>query len=505
MPARNNDALTNSPRLANNVVWNLVGTVFPLFVGIFTIPYLIRELGVDRFGVLSIAWMVIGYFSLFDLGLGRAVTQLISERLGGPDQSSIPELIGTSLGLMTGFSMLGGLVAWLLVPYLVQSVFVIPEAIQEDVDKSFYILALSIPVVVISSAFRAVLEAYQRFYVLNVIKVLLGIFTFAGPLIVLQISNSLTAVVIALVIARLICTFAYARLCKGIVPDWNKLRFMLRHIKGLISFGGWMTITNIVSPMMVYFDRFFIGAIASVAAVSYYTVPYEIVTKLLAVPTAIAAVLFPALALTLASDAAKSRLLFEHGVKYTFLALLPPVFLIVVFAEPALTIWLGQEFAIKSTPVLQLLAIGVLVNALGYIPFALIQANGRPDITAKIHLIELPFYIVLLWLAIRMDGINGAAVAWVVRVCVDALFLFWFSMRIFHRELEDWIRWILILVGVGIVMGVIVVFEFSIIAKLILSSVILVAFTAAIWLKFLTEDEKAYCLKLGPLHRSHRT
>ena len=65
--------------LARNAVWNLLSLVAPMLVALGAIPALIRTLGADRFGILTLAWMLIGYCSLFDLGLGRALTKLVSE------------------------------------------------------------------------------------------------------------------------------------------------------------------------------------------------------------------------------------------------------------------------------------------------------------------------------------------------------------------------------------------------------------------------------------------
>ena len=66
--------LTSGRLLARNTIWNLLGQVLPMVVGVVAIPPLVHSLGVDRFGVLSLAWIIIGYFSLFDLGMGRALT-----------------------------------------------------------------------------------------------------------------------------------------------------------------------------------------------------------------------------------------------------------------------------------------------------------------------------------------------------------------------------------------------------------------------------------------------
>lgn len=73
--------LTRGSLLASNTLWNLAGYGLPLLVAVFAIPLLIKGLGIDRFGILTLAWMVMGYLSLFDLGLGRALTKLVSEKL----------------------------------------------------------------------------------------------------------------------------------------------------------------------------------------------------------------------------------------------------------------------------------------------------------------------------------------------------------------------------------------------------------------------------------------
>src|SRR5258708_9530063 len=86
--------------LARNVIWNLVGSGAPMIVAVFCIPILIRGLGTARFGVLTLAWALIGYASLFDLGLGRALTQLVAKKLGAGEDREIPALVWTSLLLM---------------------------------------------------------------------------------------------------------------------------------------------------------------------------------------------------------------------------------------------------------------------------------------------------------------------------------------------------------------------------------------------------------------------
>src|SRR5260370_24492390 len=82
--------LTGGSRLARNSAFNFIGQGIPFLAAFFAIPLLIRGLGTERFGVLTLAWMVICYFSLFDLGLARALTQMVAEKLSEGDLPPAP-------------------------------------------------------------------------------------------------------------------------------------------------------------------------------------------------------------------------------------------------------------------------------------------------------------------------------------------------------------------------------------------------------------------------------
>ena len=482
--------LIGGRRLARNVVWNLLGTGAPLLVAIVAIPMLIEGLGIARFGVLTLAWMVVGYFSLFDLGLGRALTKLVAEKLGKGQDNEIPALVWTAMSLMAVLGVLGAVVVAALSPWLVGGVLKIPTELQPETLTAFYLLAASIPIVISTTGLRGILEAHQRFGLVNAVRIPLGIFTFLGPVAVLPFSNSLVPVVAVLVIARLVSWCAYAVLCLKVEPALrHSVSIHRAMVRPLINFGGWMTVTNIVGPLMVYMDRFLIGAVVSMIAVAYYSTPYEVVTKLWIIPGALMGVLFPAFAAALVQDRARAARLFNRSVNYIFLSLFPVVLIIVTFAHEGLTLWLGSEFADNSSLVLQLLAVGVLINSLAHVPSGLVQGAGRPDLTAKLHLTELPFYLLMLWWLLGAYGIVGAAIAWVVRVAVDTLVLFVMSNRLLPTVTPFTLRSVfmagmaLFVLSLGTVIP-------GFAMKGLFLLLVLFLFAAAAWFVILATDEK---------------
>jgi O-antigen/teichoic acid export membrane protein len=139
--------------------------------------------------------------------------------------------------------------------------------------------------------------------------------------------------------------------------------------------------------------------------------------------------MFPAFSMTFVQDRARTEVLYDRSVKFLLFCLFPIIVSVIVLANDGLRVWVGPDFAQHSTRVLQLLAAGVFINCLAQAPFALVQGIGRPDLSAKLHLLELPGYLLALWYLSKRYGIDGAAFAWTARTLIDALVLFVISKR----------------------------------------------------------------------------
>ena len=422
MPVPTNSSLIGGKLLAKNTAINILGIILPLIVASFTIPLLINGLGVDRFGVLSLAWVFTGYFNLFDLGLGRAVTQMISEKLGSEQIDDLPQIFWTSQLLMLIMGIIGMLIVLFFSETIAIDLFKIPLDLETETLSTIRILSIIIPLVTSTTGLRGYLQAYQRFDLVNYIRIPFGAFVFLGPLAVLPFSTDLAFIAITLAVGRFIVWVCYFITCIRISPIL-KQTFSVdkRIITSMLSYGGWMTVSNIVGPLMVYFDRFIVGGIVGTAAVAYYTVPQEIVTKIMLVPNSFMNVLFPAFAFASIKHDKHLLKLVHRSTTFNIFLVFPLVLILIGFAFEGLDLWLGQLFATNGYRPLQWLAVGTFFNAIGVVPYALLQGIGRPDATAKLHLLELPLYLGMVYFLTTRLGLTGTAIAWAVRLAVDAV------------------------------------------------------------------------------------
>ena len=232
-----------------------------------------------------------------------------------------------------------------------------------------------------------------------------------------------------------------------------------------------------------------IAALVSVAAVAYYATPFDAITKLWLVPTALLGVMFPAFSMTFVQDRVRTAVLYERSVKVLLLILFPIIASVVVLAENGLRLWIGPDFAEHSTRVLQWLAVGVFINCLAQVPFALIQGVGRPDVTAKLHLLELPGYLLALWYLSVTYGIKGAAIAWATRALVDALVLFILSKRFLPHESHLSPQTSVVLISSLAVLSLAAQIQ-SVIFKGIFLPLTILAFVLATWFIVFSPEER---------------
>lgn len=429
--------------LARNTVWNVAGQMIPLAVAMAAIPYVVRGLGPERFGILAVAWLLLGNFALLDFGLGRAATKFIAECLVRQDLGKLPPLAWTSLGLQIAMGCFGGLLLALLAPVLAR-VFHVPSGLANEARRIFVLLALSLPLVLATNGLRAVLEAAQRFDLVNLLRVPASMSVYLLPAAGVWMRLNLAQTVTLLLVARLGVTVAHAVCCVRLWPELRRRPAWSRDALGLLlRYGGWVTVSNVANPILLYVDRFFIGSLFSISLLGLYTVPFEAVTKLWVIPASLAASLFPAfsgLAVIGARDRDRLTLLYARSFKYLLLLLGPVVLLLTLFAPELLTLWMGVQFARQTATVLRLLACGVFANCFAHIPFGLLQSRGRPDLAARVLLIELPLYLPFAWYLVRRWGIPGAATGWTVRVALEALALAMVTGREFSMSARSLIE-----------------------------------------------------------------
>ena len=409
-----------------NIVWNLLGLSLPLAIAALTVPKLLELIGSERFGFLALAWGLIGYAGALDLGIGRATTQRVSMLRGSDDDQTIPDVVATAIRI----TIITGLVGMLIILSAAMSgLYRLIHAItvqDGELQLSLMFLSLALPMQAISATYRGVNEAYLNFRGISLLRILLGAANFGLPFLIAQHSNKVHFLVGTLVLSRGLALLIYryfAHTCMYKAGHIKHGRYSKQLVNQLLKFGGWFSLSSIVSPFLVQADRFFVGAILSASFVTLYVIPYEVVTQTLIIVGAVTSVAFPTISNLIYNEPQQVKAKF-HSWLFRITAVMFFLMAVMAYLLPhILRLWVGEHITDVSIQVGQILCIGVFFNSIGSMYFALLHGFGKTKLTAVLHFVELPFFLFILYIFISWYGLIGAAIAWACRMFVDSIIL----------------------------------------------------------------------------------
>ncbi|EMO4513868.1 TPA: flippase [Enterobacter roggenkampii] len=415
--------------IIKNSIWNLVGYVIPSLVAIPALGYMAHKLGPELFGIYTIAIAVVGYAGIFDMGLTRAITREIA--IYRNNSAERKKIIASATVFLLALSTLGGCLVLIFSASIVHFLN-ITAADFVDINNSFKLLALTIPIFLLNQLWIAILEGDEKFKAVNIQKSFSSTFIAGMPALFVIFDGTLLSAIAGLLISRIISLLIAFLLVRNEIVQ-SGMRLDLVTFKRLIFFGGWITVSNIISPAMVYFDRFIISNMLGARHVAYYSGPSEAIARLGILPAAVGRAIFPKLSCAGHKDELKRNMTVSWLLMFAVCA--PVVIIGIVFAENILHLWLGTSYAAHSKNILIILLVGFLFNALAQVPFTAIQSAGKAKITALLHCVEIIPYFVMLYFFVQHYGLIGVAFAWSIRVIVDWLILTIISQSLLKRQL----------------------------------------------------------------------
>ena len=423
-----------------NAAINLVGRVLPMLAALLAIPIIIRGLGLEEYGILSLVLVVVTYFSLFDFGLGGATTKFVAAALGKGEHARLPSLIWTSIVLISLLGVLAGLLMAAGTPLLVDHFLNISPKLRGQARTAFYVMSGALPFMLTASGFQGTLEAKQRYDLVNAVNIPSGTINYVLSACAAYFHSGLVPIVCLLALVRVCTCIAFFLLSLREHPALkHSFVVSLEGSRPLLVFGGWLALSNLSWPILIYMDRLAIGALLSTAILSFYAAPSDLATRLWVLPASWES-LYPAYSAVGEDRHEELASLCARGFKHLALIMGPIVIFVVFFANQILRLWLGRQFELASTSVLQILAIGVYINSLASVPDRLIKGIGRADIIAKLHLAELPIYGVMLWSCVVKWGLLGAAAAWTLRATIEAVIVFAVSWSLVPANRSAFLR-----------------------------------------------------------------
>lgn len=403
-----------------NIFFNVSMPVIPLAVTILCLPLLSRQVGLERLGLITITWILLGYGSLLDGGLSRASTHELS-RIGELHPLARRATIWTAFSVMGAVGLAGAVALYVAAHVYIGHIPKISDAVRGEYLATIPVVAVLFPIIFLGGVATGALESKSRFFTVNLINISTSSASQIGAVLVAYLVTRQLPVVMgvmvgfrALGVALMLWTMARSERLGRPLPVRK------RRLKKLVKYAGWVSLTNAVSPVMDTVAPLYIAAQLGPGVSTLYSVPMSIIGRANILPSGVTRALFPTMA-------AGGR----HGglpmARKAFEALCGIMALVAAAGAAGsfvgLSVWMGSSFAVRASAACAILFAGLWANSVAYVGYSLLQAQGRPRVVALAHIIELPIYLGLLVGLTHAFGVVGAAMAWALRAVLDSIIL----------------------------------------------------------------------------------
>ncbi|MCB8987231.1 MAG: oligosaccharide flippase family protein [Ardenticatenaceae bacterium] len=428
-----------------NGFYNALGGIVRMLISILVIPFLIRIIGLQEYGVWVLASAVLGFVQLVEAGLSISTTVFVSQNLRENNSIALSQTLTVVVGGMFVLATFAATVLYFGSPIIAN---LLPRL--EPAERYAILLALQVGSLVIwfqlmQRVFVGVEQAHQRYGIINLLVGLEAILTNVGLLIVAWIGGRTVAFMKWYAVAGLIMLLLHTIFVwwllryQKVRPHWN-----YRRARDVARYSGLTWISTLSGALFTQFDRVIVGAILGPTILGVYAVITTVAKKINFVSVLPIQPLLPTLS-KMYSDETPDRqpmiVLVKKALQLNVVVSLGAGISVFMFANIIMQIMISDvipEGAVWGLRIAAIIYALYTLNAVGY--FTLMSTKAA-HICAAIQISGALLSLLLIAIGSRYYGLMGAVIGNVGNL-VTWLMVVWGMKRVGIVN-QSWIRWII--------------------------------------------------------------
>ncbi|MBI5374034.1 MAG: flippase [Candidatus Schekmanbacteria bacterium] len=439
----NRESLTGriSEKIIGNTIFNYLGNIWQILISFFLTPYILRQLGMERFGIWAVTFAITSYFSLLDLGVGGSFTKFIAEYDAKKDVRRINNVISHGFLFYLPLGALQFAIGFLIIEHITDFINISAELRTEAKDV-FLLGLIAFTIQNIGIPLRSLFEGFQKMGLLNWIRALSTIPRIAGTVFFLQMGYGIIGLAINEIILAVIINFISLFYSYRIFPQMKMVpRELDREIlKNVFTFGYKLQVSKIAYLINFQTDKFIIGYFLNTVMVGFYDIGARVASLVRSFPVLMVSAITPA-ASELDSKGS-SEMVWKLYIKSSRYLLLftTPLFVFTLFnSSIILEVWLGAVYA-PAVLVLQILCVAYFFNLISGAANVIAIGIGKPEFEMETSIYASIINIGLSILLIMKYGLTGCVGATAVSFVFYSFYLIYKFHSYYGKSLSIFLR-----------------------------------------------------------------
>jgi len=417
--------MSKGRQTASGVIWNWIALASSFAVSFFLSPFIVHRLGTVLYGVWALVAGLTSYMSLMDLGLRGAIVRFVSRSHAQGDHENSSLTVSGALWLRQWIS-LGVILLSVLFSFLLTRFFQIPVEAQSAARLAVILSGTGIAISLYLGVFGGVLTALHRFDLSSAVTLTQTALRAGGAIFVLWRGYGFLGLAVSDLCVLVLAYLAQTYFCFRIYPQL-RIRLQYPGLEILRQFAGysfWVFLLHIFAQVIYYTDNLVVGAVVSVAAVTFYSIGSSLIEYLRTIVASLTTTFLPLASRYQASgEFAELRKLLQLGTRVAIAVALPVQVALFFRGQTFINLWMGPQYGLTSGRVLQILLIAQLFTVANSTSMNVILGMAEHRRIAIWAGGEAVVNLILSILLARRIGIYGVAVGTVIPSLIAQVFL----------------------------------------------------------------------------------
>lgn len=423
--------------VGKNLIANLFSNVWGVISIFIFVPFYIKFLGIEAYGLVGFYATLIGFLSLADLGFSATLKREFARMSARPSSDQeIRETLRTYEVLYVLISLFISIIIWFSAPLIAEHWLNAKAISPNEITLALRLMGVSIALQLPSGLFIGGLMGLQRQVLANSLNIGIGILRGFGAVLVLWL---ITPSIFAFFAWQLISNVAYLLIVRSnlwriisIDKTNRKVTFSWQVIRSTGRFSLGMASISLIGVLLSQSDKLIVSKFVSLEMFSYYSIASSLASLPIIVVGALGTAVFPRFVeLVTLSNHGQMEKIYKTSSEIAGIILIPAGLVLIFFCGEFIFAWTGSNLIADQAKVTAVLLLGgQILQSTSVVPYNLAIAHGSFRFSQKIGVYAVLLIIPLLIFLTTRYGIVGAGMSWFLL----NIFTFPLNLYFLHKQ-----------------------------------------------------------------------
>lgn len=433
--------------LNKNIIAGYASQLYITVLGVITLPFYIKYMGAETFGLIGFFTLLQSWFNLLDFGLTPTIARETAKfKVGGYDSSNYLQLFRALNLFFLCIAVIGGIILFLITEYIAHYWLKIQNLTLSEVVFALQIMAISVVLRWMTGLYRGVISGHELLVWLSGFNTLIASLRFLAIFPILWTFGNTPTIFFSfqllVVFVEFIGLFFKS---KSLLPHnkiTRKLPWSIEPIKNVLQFSLSIALTSGLWILVTQTDKLIMSSLLSLEQYGYFTLAIVVASGIMLISAPISSAITPRMT-KLYEEGKNSELISLYKTSTQLATLIAGSITIILagFSKSILFLWTNNIYIAQATaPILTLYAIGYGILVVTAFPYYLQYAIGK----LNLHIIGSVIYIIILmpllfWLT-QQYGMYGAGYSWLT---INIIYLIGYTHIVHNKYIPkqhfDWL------------------------------------------------------------------